>query len=187
MESVVDSMGRYLGKAADDAAARVRTGHGTARPKDEKAIQHEEVNDLSIPGDDVPRQEGRQSMGVRWRIKDDIVLEDVMMLHPKLLIVFGHFMVFAQKRGLPVNVTSIIHDRQNVQSVSKTHEEGRAIDISSAQWGKRNVQDCIKYMEKVAGHYGAISYSDLERRVIVHHNYKNQGDHFHLQVAKDGM
>lgn len=123
----------------------------------------------------------------RWSIKDDIVLEDMMLLHPKLLIVLGHFMVFANKRGLPIKVTSVISDRQNVQATSSTHEDGRAIDISSIGWGKRNVQDCIDYMMKVANHYGAISASDLERRVIIHHNFKNQGDHFHLQVARDGL
>jgi hypothetical protein len=180
-------MGCYLGKATKDAPARVRAGHGTTRPEDEEIVQHEEVNNLPIPGDDAPTKEGRQPVGVRFRTKDDVVLEDMKMLHPKLLIVLGHFIVFAEKRGLPVKITSIVSDRKNVQAASRTHEEGRAIDVSSLGWGKRNVKDCIAYMMKVANHYGAISASDLERRVIIHHNFKNQGDHFHLQVAKDGL
>ena len=121
---------------------------------------------------------------VRFTCKDDVKLEDVMLFDPKLWIVFGHFLNFADGRDLPVVVTSLMTDRENVQAVSKTHEEGRALDVSTRDWSDEDIEHCIAYMKNVAGHYGAISYSDNERRVIVYHNYMNQGDHFHLQVAR---
>lgn len=121
---------------------------------------------------------------LRWTIKDDIILEDVQMLDPRVLIALGHFMVFASKRGLPINVTSVINDRKNVKSVSRTHEDGRAVDVSSKGWTKDEINQCVEYVTKIAGHYGAISYSDYQRRVIIHHELYNQGSHFHIQVAR---
>lgn len=118
------------------------------------------------------------------QVKDDIELKDLTMLDPRVLIVLGHFTVFAEKRGLPVVITSIISDRKNVQAVSKTHEDGRAVDVSSRNWPKKRIRECVEYISQIVGHYGAISYSDFERRVIIHHSFRGQGDHFHIQVSR---
>jgi hypothetical protein len=116
--------------------------------------------------------------------KEDIVLEDLLALNPKVFIVLGHFMAYAEKHNLPVTITSIISDRVNVESVSSTHEEGRAIDLRSSDWPEYHRQEVVEYMLHIANHYGAISASDNHRRVIVHHDYKGQGGHFHLQVSR---
>jgi hypothetical protein len=118
------------------------------------------------------------------QLKEDVVLADLLALNPKVFIVLGHFLTYADKHGLPVTITSIISDRENVESVSTTHEDGRAIDIRSKDWPLHHRQEVIEYMHHIASHYGAISASDNQRRVIVHHDYMGQGGHFHLQVSR---
>jgi hypothetical protein len=121
---------------------------------------------------------------MKFTTKDGVELEDITMINPKLLIVLGHFLMYAEQYELPVNITSIINDRGNVQAISRTHETGRAIDISSKDWPLHRRQEVVEQLMNIANHYGAISYSDRERRVIIHHEFKGQGDHFHLQVSR---
>ena len=117
-------------------------------------------------------------------VKEDVVIEDLLSLNPKVLIVLGHFMAYAEKHNLPVTITSIISDRDNVEAVSRTHEEGRAIDLRSSDWPEHHRLEVVEHMLHIANHYGAISASDYQRRVIIHHDYKGQGGHFHLQVSR---
>jgi hypothetical protein len=124
------------------------------------------------------------SVTQRFTLKDDVVMEDFMLISPKVLIVLGHLIAFAEVRGLPVNVTSIISDREDVQSISRTHEDGRALDVSVKGWKKSDIDDCVTQLDNIVGHYGAISYNDSQRRVAVYHNYRGQGDHLHLQVSR---
>lgn len=123
-------------------------------------------------------------MDKKFTLKNGVEMEDMTMISPKLLIVLGHFLLYAEKYDLPVVVTSMINDRGSVQAVSTTHETGRAVDISSRNWPLHHRQEVVEQVMNVANHYGAISYSDNERRVIIHHEYMGQGDHFHLQVAR---
>ena len=118
------------------------------------------------------------------QVKEDVNVEDLLLLDPRVLIVLGHFVSYAQKHNLPVTITSVISDRKNIASVSRTHEEGRAIDIRSKTWPEEHIEGVIDHMENICNHYGAISYSDLERRVIIHHKIRGGGEHFHLQVSR---
>lgn len=116
--------------------------------------------------------------------KDDIITEDMLMWQWKLFVVFGHFCAYANNHNLPVKITSLISDRANVRQQTRTHMEGRAADVSSIGWSEEHIEGVQDYMNKIANHYGAISARDYERRVIVYHNYQNQGDHFHIQVER---
>lgn len=166
-------------------------GHDARSTNGQESSRDKEVHGDPVYSEAVQagKQEDKKevSMGsvtTKFEIKDDVVLEDIMLLSPKVLIVLGHLITFADTRGLPVVVTSIISDRENVQSVSRTHEDGRALDVSVKGWTKTDIDDCIAYLNNIASHYGAISYSDNERRVVVYHNYRGQGDHLHLQVSR---
>jgi hypothetical protein len=118
------------------------------------------------------------------QIKEGVNNEDLLLLNPKVFIVLGHFCTYAQTHGLPVTITSVISDRDSVKAASTTHDEGRAIDIRSYTWPKKHVKGVIAYMNNIAIHYGAISASDYQRRVIVHHKMIGGGEHFHLQVSR---
>jgi len=120
----------------------------------------------------------------RFNIRPDVKLEDIQVIDPRVLIVLGHLVIFADKRGLPVDVTSLASNRENVKAVSRTHQEGRAIDVSVKGWQKNDIDECVEQIRNVAGHYGAIGFKSGEREVIIYHNYMGQGDHFHLQVSR---
>jgi hypothetical protein len=120
----------------------------------------------------------------RIQLKEGVVIQDILALNPKVLVVLGHFMSYAEKHNLPVTITSIISDRDGIETASRTHEEGRAIDLRSSDWPEHHRREVVEHMLHIANHYGAISASDHHRRVIIHHDYKGQGGHFHLQVSR---
>lgn len=120
----------------------------------------------------------------RFELQDDCTMEDFKMLHPKLLIMLGTVLSFADKRDLPVKVTSIISDRVNVIEKTKTHKEGRAIDISVKGWKENDIKDLQKLMLLLHKDISAISARTKKPRPVVFHNYKNQGDHLHIQCRR---
>jgi len=188
MECVLEYVSGKVGNGgpvSNDIRHDARSANGADRSG------HEEISSSTVYSEalQAEKQEDKKgermgSVAQKFTLKDDVVLEDIMLISPKVLIVLGHLITFADVRGLPVVVTSIISDREDVQSVSRTHEEGRALDVSIKGWSLADVNDCIDQLDNIVGHYGAISFSDNERRVAIHHNYKGQGDHLHLQVAR---
>jgi hypothetical protein len=123
-------------------------------------------------------------MDSTFTLKDDCSYEDLQYLQPTLWLLITSVIQFAEKRNLPVVFTSIISDRGFIKSVSTTHEDGRAIDVSTKGWSDKNIEDCILSMEYLHGDIAAISSKDLEPRPVVYHNYNGQGDHLHLQVRR---
>ena len=118
-----------------------------------------------------------------YTCKSDVDHNDLMYLNPILLQLYASFCLYAHTRGLPVNVTSIIHDRGDIQTVSTTHEDGRAIDVSSKGWTTVEVNKAEKHFNETFRSIGAISYSDGVSRAMVHHD-SGFGAHFHLQIRR---
>lgn len=116
-----------------------------------------------------------------FEIKSDVVLEDIMFLHPALLIMLSHALMFCSQYDIKCKVTSIIADRDDVRPSSKTHSDGRAVDISVKGWSKFHIKEFINYMEENFSDIAAISASDKKPRPAVYHNV-GWGDHIHLQV-----
>ncbi len=123
-------------------------------------------------------------MDKRFTLQDDCSMEDLMYLHPNLLILLGTLLKFADSRKLPVNITSIISDRKNVVSKSTTHEQGRALDVSIKGWKTKDIEDIEKLMLHNHKGIAAISAKDNKPRPVVFHNYMNQGNHIHIQVRR---
>lgn len=63
--------------------------------------------------------------------------------------------------------------------VSKTHQEGRAIDLSCREWKKENIEEFIAYFSHKYAHIAAVGMSGP--RLIVHHD-SGHGAHFHVQI-----
>lgn len=118
---------------------------------------------------------------VRFVLKSDCSMEDFKMLSPKLLVMFATVLEFADQRKLPVKITSIITDRVNVQAKSKTHETGRALDISIDGWRDDDIMDLGVLLVNKHKDIAAISSKDLKPRPLVWHDV-GHGDHMHLQV-----
>ena len=105
--------------------------------------------------------------------------EEFQEVQGSLLVVLGYVLMFCEETKLPCMVTNI-HEEFS-QSSSKTHPQGRAFDLSIRGWTIEDIQNCMSYVELLAGDLGAISYRDLRQRVVVHHDI-GLGDHLHFQV-----
>jgi len=123
-------------------------------------------------------------MKLRYTLKSDCDLKDMRMISPTLMIMFATVLEFADTYNLPVKITSIISDRINVVSKSKTHETGRALDFSVAGWSSRNIGDLTAILLEKHEEIAAISSSDLKPKPLVCHDYLGQGSHCHLQSKR---
>lgn len=111
----------------------------------------------------------------------DIVLEDMLGLHPNLFILISAFLNFAADHNLPTKITSIKSDRGLVNSVSSSHQTGRAIDFSSSGWSLEKINEIVKIINLENKDIAAISFKSGKPTAIIWHN-SGYGNHFHLQV-----
>lgn len=107
-----------------------------------------------------------------------------MLLDPRLLAVLAQLFFFADQRGLEVTITSIHSGREHLQTISKTHEEHRAIDIRSKNWPDRYKKQVVEHLNKTMGHHGAVGLLTGKRKVIIFEKNAKDGEHFHIQVSK---
>jgi len=120
-----------------------------------------------------------------FEIRKDISLEDLQDMQPALLILYTATILYCHEYKLPCKFTSIMSDRKNVISKSKTHEDFRAFDLSVEGWTEMHIHRFVFVMNTDYRDIAAISASDLEPRAVIFHNYKGQGDHLHIQVKKN--
>ena len=114
-------------------------------------------------------------------VKPGVSFEDFKDVNPSLIIVLGWFFSFCEKNGLDCVITSI---KEHVDGrVTATHEDGRALDASVQGFSDGDIIQCIEFMNKNVGHFGAYSKSDNKQRVIIYHDV-GLGRHFHLQVKR---
>lgn len=92
---------------------------------------------------------------------------------------------YAFTMNLPILFTSIIRPKIKGVSKSKTHEEGRAFDISVRGWPKKYILELVKMVNE-AFSVGAISASDGVEREAVYEDGVSAGTapHIHFQVRK---
>lgn len=112
-----------------------------------------------------------------FNIKDDIVLEDLQRLTPAMWVVLTAVIMYTKRNNLPLTITSIISDRGQVNAVSKTHDQGRAVDIRISDWSKVHCQKLCFTLNTQYHDIAAISYSDRRPRCAI-----LKKDHIHLQV-----
>ena len=110
----------------------------------------------------------------------DFNADELLYLHPNLLICFAHLSKFCLDNYIPLHLTSGIRPIIDGISKSSTHQSGRAADIRIMYWDKKQLQDVLRFIsgfdhtEKI----GAISSRDgIRRLAYVHKN------HLHLQVS----
>jgi hypothetical protein len=87
-------------------------------------------------------------------------------VNDKLLILAGYTVIFCKERALPVIFTSIIRPQIKGVSKSKTHEQGRAFDLSVRSWTKAQINEFVTKINKEFK-LGAVSATDgTEREAI---------------------
>jgi len=123
---------------------------------------------------------------VIYELKKECKQEDLQMIEPALLILFTRVVLYCAEWKIPCMVTSIISDRENVASVStsSTHEEGRALDISTRGMTEQHIYRLVHIMNMEYRDIAAISAIDGQPRAAIYHD-AGTGPHIHLQVRRD--
>lgn len=114
-----------------------------------------------------------------FTIKDEVCLDNLMQINPVLGLIFFYFVGYAVNNNLPVKVTSII---DNFPRSSRTHREGRAIDISSRGWTDFHINRIVYRINSMYRDFGTAPPNKV-KQAIIHHN-AGHGDHFHIQVNR---
>lgn len=120
-------------------------------------------------------------MKTLFELKKDCCIEDLQLIHPCLLILLTRTILFCGEHNLPLKLTSIISNRDNIKTSSRTHQTGRAFDMSvrSKMWSGLMIHKFLfeinKYIE-----IAAISASDGKPRAAIYHN-SGYGNHIHVQ------
>jgi len=109
---------------------------------------------------------------------------DLLLIKPVLLYVFSMINIYCLSKGLPLQVTRVIGEKIPNVSISTSHAEGRAMDLSVKGWSLGEVDSFVDYFnEKFSWKYGAVSFSDGKARLIVYHFGTEK--HIHVQCRKD--
>jgi hypothetical protein len=116
-----------------------------------------------------------------FETKEDIELKDLGEMQPALLILLTHTVLYCQEYNLPLKITSLKSDRKNVRAASKTHETGRAVDISTMGWTEYHINRFVFLTNRYYADIAAISASDYKPRAAIYHDV-GHGAHIHLQV-----
>jgi hypothetical protein len=119
-----------------------------------------------------------------FELKDDCKLSDIQKWQTGTLLVYCRVYLFCLEYNLNCLITSLISDRKNTQSTSRTHEEGRAFDISTHGWSNVHIEKLCFLLNGEFLDIGAIG-KDSIVRVAVYHNFNGQGDHIHCQIRRD--
>jgi hypothetical protein len=114
--------------------------------------------------------------------KPDVEMHELPYLQPELWIIIGAFLVYARNHNLPVVFTSAFEKAAG--RISKTHEEGRAIDVSVGGWTATHIERVCFHINKTYGADFGTSPSGMDLKVIVFHKVEGSKEHFHIQVRR---
>lgn len=109
------------------------------------------------------------------------------MLFSQLLLplqaILGQMVLYATINGLPWKYTRIIDEKIPNVSVSDTHSEGRAADVSVKGWNIDDIDEFVDYFNKLYGEDYGTSADGKDPRVVVYHY--GTGWHFHIQIRRE--
>jgi hypothetical protein len=114
------------------------------------------------------------------KVKKDVEILDLLNLTNNMKELLLGASWWFEMMGFEFVITSIKSDRENIKTISSTHEEGRAVDIRSRELNEKHIKSFIQFCEDNYSHVGAISAKDNVVRPVVYHN-----NHFHLQVKRE--
>lgn len=118
-------------------------------------------------------------------VKDDVDPEDLLRLHPRLILIAADFIDYAYRRyGILLTISSILRPKTTDSGV---HERGRGIDFSRHQYLDNGLilasipeKDCNDICVSINHKYPR----DDGHETIKWHD-SGSGFHFHLQVPYD--
>jgi hypothetical protein len=121
---------------------------------------------------------------IYFDLKKGVNINDLQHICPALHILLTRTILYSQEYKLPCVITSLIGDRDNIKTSSKTHAEGRAFDISVNGWTDQHVHRFCFIICRDYEDIGAISSEDMKPRAAIYHD-SGYGAHIHLQVRPD--
>lgn len=116
---------------------------------------------------------------VKCKQTDGVKFSDFQYMRPRLMLVLSYISEYCKNNGMPLMITSLFTDYAG-ERVSKSHEDGRAFDMSIKNWPEREIDKFKKHMKQF-NKYGAYSRSDFKQRLVVDHG-KGDNRHLHIQV-----
>lgn len=112
-------------------------------------------------------------------------MEMIALIHPYLLIAFADLSYYASKKNMPSIIVTRVIDERLPESISDTHMEGRAIDVSVSNLVPQQYIDLVDYcnMRSKYRMWGAVGINSGKRMLCVLH--ASPINHLHLQIGKD--
>lgn len=114
-----------------------------------------------------------------FNLKEGVSAEELLMLQPAMLFLLGNITFYCYTNKLPLTITSITGHVDG--RVSRSHEEGRAVDMRIRDWKKEDILKMVKYFNKKFKSIAAISSRDGVPRAAVYGDSRHL-DHVHWQV-----
>ena len=123
---------------------------------------------------------------IKFKTPDIKTEWDDPKVKPSLKFIVLDIANFITARGYEFVVTDILSEEsedKKLKRVSKSHQEGRAVDVRTRDWPKKLIDTVIEHFNNLYSNEAAISASTKKPTLIVYHNNGN-GIHFHIQVRK---
>jgi hypothetical protein len=114
------------------------------------------------------------------KFKDGVDPLDLLLLDEKLGTAIFMIETYLKENNMEFVVTSIISDRKDVQTVSSTHKDGRAIDLRTRNWGAGEIAAFVEWSNKLFRESAAWSKSANAPLFCLYHN-----NHCHIQVKRN--
>ena len=114
---------------------------------------------------------------MKIQFKHDVDPMDLLKLTQNCAILLVAVYDFLTERGIPMTITSLQGDRENVKAVSRTHESGRAFDIRIKHINNDQVKEIADYFNTSYHNIAAISARSGKPHCAV-----VKPDHIHFQV-----
>jgi len=115
------------------------------------------------------------------KFSSEFSLEELAYLHPNALYTLALLNRFCLEKKIPLHLNSVMRSKYDGISKSKTHSEGRAFDVRTKLFTKKQLTDVARFLSGVDAteKIGAFSSSDNIRRLAYYHD-----NHLHVQVAR---
>jgi hypothetical protein len=120
------------------------------------------------------------------KFDESVNMSDPWRIHPLLLICLAEASKWCYQRGISLVVTSMIRGEIPGVSVSLTHREGRAFDLSVSGWTKNDIDDFVEWGNAHFGVIGALPIGGIDRVFAVYEDgiKRGTGPHIHCQINK---
>jgi hypothetical protein len=124
-------------------------------------------------------------MGIRreMALKPEVDVFDFLQMHPSLYAIISFVLGYCQTHQLPCLITSLMDEAEG--RVSRTHQEGRAFDVSTRGWSEFHIHRLVKMTNDKFKDIGAVSNVDLVPRAAIYHKVDGGDYHFHFQVRPE--